>query len=102
MSKEEVKKNLKKQYSLQVLHEALSKVKTLKQLREESGLTMTQIGEIIGETRQRVFKFEIGRNIPSLGTSQLLAEALGVKVDDIIASTLKSQYSKLLHKIRDK
>ena len=49
----------------------------LKRLRKERGRTQTQVGEVAGVSRQQVDHIESGRRLPTLGTLDGIAEALG-------------------------
>lgn len=53
------------------------------QLRKIKGLTQEDLAEKVGVTRQAVAKWEAGDTMPDLNKSKLLAEVLGVSIDDL-------------------
>ena len=54
-------------------------------LRKMQGLTQEALAEKVGVTRQAIAKWEAGETIPDLERSRLLADALGVSLDDLAA-----------------
>lgn len=50
-------------------------------LREQVGLSQTELGDKAGVTRQTIAVWEKGERLPSLGQISRIAEALGVPVD---------------------
>lgn len=55
----------------------------LTQLRKLKNLTQEDIAEKVGVSRQAVAKWEAGETTPDLEKARLLAEALGVSLDDL-------------------
>ena len=53
-------------------------------LRKESGLTQTQLGEMIGVSQQQVVSFEKGRRKVPVSALPKLSAALGVSIEDLI------------------
>lgn len=56
----------------------------LKDLREQAGLTQTELGEKVGLTRSAISNIEKGKNGARQSTLGLLAEALGTSVESIL------------------
>ena len=56
----------------------------LVQLRKLKAMTQEDIAEKIGVSRQAVAKWESGETSPDLEKSRLLAEVLGVSLDDLV------------------
>ena len=54
------------------------------QLRKLKGMTQEDIAEKVGVSRQAVAKWESGETSPDLEKSRLLAEVLGVSLDDLV------------------
>ena len=54
------------------------------QLRKQLNLTQEALAGKIGVSRQAVAKWEAGVSLPDLEKGSLLAEALGVTLDDLI------------------
>ena len=55
----------------------------LVQLRKMKGLTQEALAEKVGVTRQAIAKWEAGDTMPDLEKSRLIADALGVSLDDL-------------------
>ena len=55
----------------------------LVQLRKMLNMTQEELAEKIGVSRQAVAKWEAGETSPDLEKARLLAEALGVSLDDL-------------------
>ncbi len=56
----------------------------LVQLRKLRSMTQEDIAEKAGVSRQTMAKWEAGETVPDLEKSRLLAEALGVTLDDLV------------------
>lgn len=54
---------------------------TLKTLRESAGLTLADLGDAAGLSRQRVHQLEAGTHRPRWDEAQAIAAALGVSTD---------------------
>lgn len=59
-------------------------MKGLKKIREERGLTQTQLAEAIGVKQQAVSFFERGAREPNLKMLKKLSGYLGCKIDDLL------------------
>ncbi len=57
----------------------------LVQIRKLKGMTQEDIAEKVGVSRQAVAKWESGETSPDLEKSRLLAEVLGVSLDDLVS-----------------
>ena len=57
----------------------------LVQLRKMRNLTQEDLAGMIGVSRQSVAKWESGETSPDLEKSRLIAEALGVSLDDLVS-----------------
>ncbi len=55
----------------------------LVQMRKIHGMTQEELAEKIGVSRQAVAKWEAGDSLPDLEKSKLLAEVLGVTLDEL-------------------
>ncbi|MBO4846431.1 MAG: helix-turn-helix domain-containing protein [Lachnospiraceae bacterium] len=55
----------------------------LVQMRKLMSMTQEDLAEKVGVTRQAVAKWESGESLPDLEKSKLLAEVLGVSLDDL-------------------
>ncbi len=58
---------------------------SLRQAREQAGLTQAELAERAGVSRQLVGGVEAGRHVPSVDAAIGLARALGVSVEDLFA-----------------
>ena len=56
----------------------------LVQLRKILNLTQEDVADKVGVSRQTVAKWESGESLPDLEKSQLLADALGTSLDDLV------------------
>lgn len=54
---------------------------TLKALRESAGMTLADLGDAAGLSRQRVHQLEAGTHRPRWDEVQAIAAALGVSTD---------------------
>lgn len=57
--------------------------KTVKELREERGLTQLQLAVKIGTSISTIHSIESGRREPRFGTAKRLAEFFGLELGDI-------------------
>lgn len=55
----------------------------LLQLRKQYHFTQEELAEKVGVTRQAIAKWESGESEPTLDKAKLLAETLGVSLDDL-------------------
>lgn len=58
-------------------------MKTIREWREAAGLSQFQLAVRAGVVVQSISNWEVGRKRPSPARLQRLAEALGVRVDEI-------------------
>lgn len=58
----------------------------IRKLRKERGLTQKELGELCAPpiNEANIRKYELGRQIPKIGTATRIAYALNVNIDDII------------------
>ena len=64
----------------------------VKTLREKSGMTQAQLGEILGVTDKAVSKWETAKGLPDITLIEPLAKALGVSVPELLHSISGSPY----------
>lgn len=57
----------------------------IKRLREEKGLTQSQLAELIGVTGKAVSKWETAKGLPDISLIEPLSHALGVSVMELIS-----------------
>ncbi len=55
----------------------------VRELRLEQRLTQEALGEAVGLTRQSILAIEKGRFTPSIHTALMLAQALGVSIEQV-------------------
>ena len=58
---------------------------TIKRLREEKGLTQTQLAEQIGVSSKAVSKWETSKGLPDISLIEPLSQALGVSVMELMS-----------------
>lgn len=58
---------------------------TIKQLRENKGLTQSELAEIIGVSSKTVSKWETAKGLPDISLLQPISEALGVSVIELMS-----------------
>jgi transcriptional regulator with XRE-family HTH domain len=66
-------------------------VKTIRELREAMGWTQLQLAVQIGVTPGSVYAWENGRKTPLVAHLQALADAFGVRMDEIKLTTIQGQ-----------
>ncbi len=59
-------------------------MKTIRELREERGLTQLQLATKLGITPGAVYSWERGRNEPKASQLRALARFFGVSMDDVL------------------
>ncbi len=64
---------------------------TLRQLRQNSGLTQEQVAQQIGLTRQALSSYESGRTRPDIETLMALAEIYGTDLEGLLYGQEKQQ-----------
>lgn len=70
-------------------------------LREQQGLTQTELGEKVGVTRQTIAVWERGERLPSFGQVSRIADALHVPVDLLIKPPNDTESPALLFRADD-
>lgn len=65
--------------------EEMSFADNLIELRKYNKLSQEELAEKIGVTRQTLSKYETGESLPDIEKCKLLADALGVLIDDLIS-----------------
>ena len=68
----------------------------LKALRKEIGLTQIELGEKLNYGSTAIANYESGRNEPSLDVLIVLADALGVTVDELLGVEQNPEEKRLL------
>ena len=58
-------------------------MKTIRQLREEKGLTQLQLAVAVGVTPSTIYTWESGRSEPKVRQLRKIAELFGVSSDEI-------------------
>lgn len=67
--------------------DALSIGLNLRHFRRRAGMTMAQLGELIGRAPSQISAFETGKRTPSLDLLGALANTLDITVDDLLNPT---------------
>ena len=75
---------------------------TIKRLREEKGITQTQLAEQIGESSKAVSKWETAKGLPDITLIEPLAEALGVSVMELMSGDTVSNKNVSANILRSK
>ena len=65
------------------LTDQLGKNNRLKELRMKALLNQKQLSELAGVSPWTISKIEHGQRLPQIGVAYLLAQALGVSIEDI-------------------
>ncbi len=70
----------------------MTRTKTIRELREDAGLTQLQLANKIGVTPSAVYNWERGRNEPKASQLRTMARLFGVSMDmiDFEVEELKS------------
>lgn len=58
---------------------------TLKQFRENKGLSQTELGNIVGLKQTTISQYESGSRKPNLAIAKKLSDALEISLDDFFA-----------------
>ena len=58
---------------------------TVRSLREEKGLTQTQLADLLGVSSKAVSKWETGKGLPDITLIEPLGNALGVSVTELLS-----------------
>lgn len=67
--------------------------KRIKDIRKKKGMSQAQLSELIDKTPTYVSYIETGIKSPSLETLIMIANALGVSTDMLLAESLKDQFN---------
>ena len=57
---------------------------TIRQLREERGMTQSELAEMIGVSSKTVSKWETAKGLPDISLLQPLAQALGISIIELM------------------
>ncbi len=57
----------------------------IKMLRTAKGLTLEQLAQEIGVTRQAIFKYEQGVSLPTILVAKQIAKIFNVTMDELVA-----------------
>lgn len=74
----------------------------IKKYRKRAGLTQEKLAEEVNCSNSHIGQIESGRGVPSLNTVLLIANALGVTVDQLVLSDLQRPELVYLKEISDK
>lgn len=66
--------------------------KNLKLLREATGLSLSEIGNSSGLSKQSIWNFENGRRFPSCGALAAISKAFNVNETDLFNPMLKIKH----------
>lgn len=66
----------------------------IRDYRKRKGLTLKQLGKIIGVAESTLSKYENGVNEPDLGTLALIADTLSASVDELLGRAETKQEKK--------
>ena len=56
----------------------------IKELRESTGLTMSQMARLLHRSRQYLHGIESGKRVPGLGVTLYICEFFGVTLNDLV------------------
>lgn len=80
----------------------------IKELRKRKGLTQEQLAELIDMEQNSISVIESGRNFPTLGTLEKIAQILEVNLSDFFnydyiddIETIKASTKDIIHKMDD-
>lgn len=74
----------------------------IRRLREQKGLTQSDLAERIGVTGKAVSKWETGKGFPDISLIELLASALGVSVAELLRGETVSNRNRSANMLRTK
>lgn len=63
--------------------------KLIKEMRVQKGLTQNQLAEVLGVSNKAVSRWETGNSFPDIVLLDVLAEALGVKIEELVLGERK-------------
>jgi len=67
-----------------VVNQAKALGERIRQLRQRRDLSMAQLAELAGLSRQQIWKYETGRDQPHVQSLRRLADALGVTLEALL------------------
>lgn len=56
----------------------------LKDVRRRKGVTQVELSEKTGIAQQMISKYEVGEYLPQLDNAKIIADALGVTLDELV------------------
>ena len=56
-------------------------------LRKEQGITQTQLADVLGVSQQTITAYEVGRRRIQVSSLSVIAQTLGVAVEELVGST---------------
>lgn len=59
---------------------------TLKELREKRGMSQSELSETVGLKQSTISQYENGTRMPPMPKAKMMADALGVTLDDFFCS----------------
>lgn len=68
--------------------------KTIARLREEKGLSQTELADKSGVSRVMIGKYERGDAVPSIEAAKKIADALDVSLDYLVGEGINSTFDK--------
>jgi transcriptional regulator with XRE-family HTH domain len=68
--------------------------RTLRSLREKKGLTLRQVGDLVGVSYGSIQNYEAGDAVPPLDVAMRLAHLYGVTVEQIAAMVRRRKVAK--------
>ncbi len=72
----------------------------LKEVRRKKNITQVELAEKLGIHQQTISRYESGGKVPQVDTAALIAEALGVTLDElVIIREAKKEVAKDLNKL---
>ncbi|MCM1235825.1 MAG: helix-turn-helix transcriptional regulator [Ruminococcus flavefaciens] len=72
---------------------------TLKEFREQRGLSQTELAERVGLKQTTISQYESGSRRPNLSMAKKIADALGMTLDDFAClSTFQNEINFIIHK----
>lgn len=68
----------------------------IKEARLKSGLTQTELGDMLGVTNKAVSRWENGESFPDVGVLEALSDALHIRIEDLVTGGEKEDISTTL------
>ena len=76
--------------------------KFIAELRKQKGLTQTALGELLNLSNRAVSKWETGEGLPDVSVLPLLADVLGVTVDELLRGEKSKETSVKVEEVANK